>query len=453
MKAYYIIGIGGVGMSALAHILLSKKMSVNGSDVKTSKICDELKEKGAVISFIQQPSNIKKDQIVVYSTAIKEDHPEFAQAKLLGCKMLHRSELLKQLLSEKKELVVVGSHGKTTTTSLLAHVLTQAQMHPSYAIGGFSDSLDQNGCYGSGEYFACEGDESDGSFLKTNPFGVIVNNIDADHIGYHWNSYEELLQAFKTYITMIPDKKLLIYNGDDETLQKWRIEGVSFGFSKQVEVRAENVVFDGFGMKFDIVDGAKRISDVKLALIGHHNTLNALGVYALASRVGVSDEDIKSAFANFKGVKRRLELKANIHNIFVIDDYAHHPKEIKETVDALTQAFPVRRIIKVFQPHRYTRVTDLLKEFVSALEQISENLIVTDIFAAGESPKGLVSTESFLDALESTTEFQYVPREGITDYLNKIVEPGDIVLIMGAGDITKEADSFAEEMKHCLIDC
>lgn len=450
-KSYHFIGIGGVGMSALAHILLNKGAKVSGSDAKESEVVEGLRKKGAKVFLEQKKNNINKDQTIVYSTAIKSDNPEFFEAKRLNCPMLHRSELLQELLSEKKELIVVGAHGKTSTTSLLAHVMSVAGMDPSYAIGGFSPSLHSNGRGGEGEYFCCEGDESDGSFLKTDPWGAIVNNIDSDHIGYYWDSYDDLLNAYKQFIGMVKNKDLLIYNGDDKTLKSWNVEGVSFGFSASNQVRADNIEYDGFQMKFDIIDGEKTIENLTLNMTGMYNVQNALGVYALVSRLGVSEKALRVAFSTFKGIKRRLELKANVHNVFVIDDYAHHPKEVLETVYALERAFPVRRVIKVFQPHRYTRVTDLLNDFVDALSKISENLIVTDIFAAGESQEGMVTTEKFLDALEEKSEFQYVPRQSISDYLVKIVEPGDIVLMMGAGDITKESDHLAQEITTCLV--
>ena len=450
-KSYHFIGIGGVGMSALAHILLNKGAQVSGSDVKESSTIEVLRKKGAKIFLKQSKENIQKEQIVVYSTAIKSDNLEFAEAKRIHCLMVHRSELLQELLGEKKELVVVGAHGKTSTTSLLAHVMTVAGLDPSYAIGGFSPSLYSNGRGGEGEYFCIEGDESDGSFLNTSPFGAIVNNIDSDHVGYYWKSYDDLLKAYKKFISMVSNKDLLIYNGDDKTLRSWGIEGVSCGFGANNQVRADRVEYDGFQMKFDIIDGNKKIESLILNMTGMYNVQNALGVYALVSRLGVPEKALRVAFSTFKGIKRRLELKANVHNIFVIDDYAHHPKEVLETVYALERAFPVRRVIKVFQPHRFTRVTDLLPDFVSALSKISENLLVTDIFCAGESQEGMVTTEKFLDALEEKTEFQYVPRDSISDYLLKIVEPGDIVLMMGAGDITSESDHLANEITTCLV--
>ena len=449
-EAYHFIGIGGVGMSALAHILLNQNRKVSGSDAKSSTVLDNLIEKGAKVSLIQQKSNISKDQTIVYSTAIKDDNLELVEAKRLGLKLLHRSDLLTDMMSSKKELIVAGAHGKTTTTALLSHVLQIASFDPSFAIGGFSPSLEGNGRGGKGEYFVAEGDESDGSFLKTKPFGAILNNIDSDHIGYHWNSYNDLLKAYQTFIEMVEQPECFIYNGDDKKLQEWAPKGVSFGVSKDVDVRAENISSDNFGMKFDIVDGSNCVQDINFAMIGRHNMLNALGVYALASRLGVSELSLREAFSTFKGVERRMELKGSVDNIYVIDDYAHHPKEIVETVEALSQAFPVRRLIKVFQPHRYSRIASLLEEFIEVLEAISENLIITDIFAAGESPEGLITTEKFLDAIETKTEFQYVPRNSISNYMSKIVEPGDIVLMMGAGDITKESLKLVQEIEKSI---
>ncbi len=447
-EGYHFIGIGGVGMSALAHILLGLNIKVSGSDSKRSAITEGLTERGAVVSYVQKGSNVTEGKTIVYSTAIKEDNPEYIEAKRLNLPILHRSDLLSTLMAEKKELVIAGAHGKTTCTSLLAHVLKVANFSPSYAIGGCSPSLEANGWSGEGEYFVVEGDESDGSFLKTNPYGAILNNIDSDHVGYYWETYDDLLEAYKEFIGLIQNRNLFVYNFDDPTLKKWALDGTTFGFSSGADVRAENIVEDGFGMVFDIIDENKVLRDIRLSLVGRHNVLNATGVYALASRLGVPHEAIKVAFSSFKGVKRRMEVKSEKNNIYVIDDYAHHPKEILETVGAAQRAFPLKRVIKVVQPHRYTRVASLIEEFIEALSKISENLIVTEICEAGESPDGLITTENFLDALEKETEFQYVPTESLTPYLLKIVQPGDIVLMMGAGDITRESFKLSEKLNQ-----
>ena len=351
-------------------------------------------------------------------------------------------------MGEKNELVVAGAHGKTTVTSLLAYVLKLAGLDPSYAVGGNSPSLEANGWSGKGDYFVVEGDESDGSFLKTKPYGAILNNIDSDHVKYYWETYDDLLNAYKEFISLVNQHHLFVYNFDDPTLKKWAPQGTSFGASSGADVRAENIIEEGFGMVFDIIDGQKSLRGVRLSLVGRHNALNATGIYTLASRLGVSDDVIRSAFASFRGVKRRMDIKSQKNNITVIDDYAHHPKEILETVSAVERAFPLKRVLKVVQPHRYTRVASLLSEFVEALSKISENLIITEICSAGESPEGLITTEDFLDALEKKAEFQYVPTESLAPFLLKTVQPGDVVLMMGAGDITRESFKLAEKINQ-----
>ena len=433
-------------MSALANILLSQKKSVSGSDAKQSAISERLRERGALICYRQDGSSLRRGQTVVYSTAIKKDNLEWKACQELNLETIHRSELLERLMGEKKQLIVAGAHGKTSVTSLLSYVLEIAQLDPCYAIGGYCLSLESNGRWGQGEYFVAEGDESDGSFLKTRPFAAIVNNIDVDHLGYYWKSYEDLLEAFKKFITQVELPELCIYNADDPCLKKWAPEGISFGFSPSADIRIERLCEEGEMMQFDLIEETKVLSHVKLSMIGRHNVLNAAAVYALASRLGIQEEVIREAFQTFKGIERRMEVKSQTQNIFVIDDYAHHPREILETVIALERAFPLKRVVKVFQPHRFTRVCSLLDEFVDALAQIEENLIVTDIYSAGESSEGWITTQAFLNALEKRAEFQYVPRESLGAYLVKIATPGDIVLLMGAGDITEESRFLAEQL-------
>lgn len=448
---YHFIGIGGVGMSALAKIVLEQGCSVTGSDQLPSATTDRLLQAGAKITFGHRPLAKGRTISVVYSSAINRDHEEWESARALGFTCLHRSELLEQLMDKKSALVVAGAHGKTSTTALLAHTLQTAGLDPSYAVGGFSSSLKSNGHHGKGDYFVAEGDESDGSFLKTSPEGAILNNIDADHIGAHWRTFEELLRGYQTFIKNVRNRELFVYNGDDAYLRKWNPEGVTFGFCTDVDVRAENLSFDGFRTRFTLIDQGERFKQVELALLGSYNLLNALGVYTLATRLGIDRRTIFDAFATFKGVKRRMELKSQMHDIYVVDDYAHHPKELLATVHALRRAFPSRRIVKVFQPHRYTRVAALQNEFISALESISDHLIVTDIFAAGEKAEQGISTDLFLDSLEQRMEFHYVPRHGVAPYLLRICQPGDLLVFMGAGDISSVSDEVARELKFAKI--
>jgi UDP-N-acetylmuramate--alanine ligase len=431
---YHFIGIGGVGMSALARIMREKGHEVSGSDVAKSYVTKDLEEIGIDIFYEQVKENITKDQIVVYSTAIKPSNPEWIAARE-NVKM-HRSELLEELLAEKNALLVVGAHGKTTTTSLLSHIFETASFDPSFVIGGFSDSLHlANGRCGKGDYFIAEGDESDGSFLRANPFGAIITNVDFDHLDF-WKSEDALLEAYQKFIKQVKRKELLFYFHEDHFLTLWKTEGISYGFDENADLRASNIRFSKGRQFFTIGFQGKTFDDVQLNLLGRHNVLNAIACFGMAYSLGIQEEKIRLALATFKGVKRRLEWKGNVNGADIYDDYAHHPEEIEATLAALRQAFKDLRRIAVFQPHRYTRLKDLMAQFANAkVWKDSDELIVTDIFSAGEDKIEGVTIEVFLKQLEK--KFTYVPRDKLTDFLRKKIQANDLVVTLGAGDITK----------------
>lgn len=428
---YHFIGIGGVGMSALARIMLQKGHEVTGSDAKKSYVTEALEEAGARISYVHCKENIEKGQIIVYSSAIKPTNPEWIAAQ--GNKLMHRSELLQELLNEKKAILIVGAHGKTTSTTLLSHVC--ASLDPSFVIGGFSPSLEGvNGKAGSGEYFIAEGDESDGSFLRATPEGCIITNVDFDHLDY-WKTKEALLEAYQKFVSGVLNKDLLFYRYEDHYLSSWNVEGVSFGADPRADLRVRNMRFSEGNQIFDIEFQGKTYSDVKLSLMGQHNVFNALACFGMAICLGVSEENIRKALSSFKGVKRRLEWKGNLKGALIYDDYAHHPKEIEATLAALKEAFRDRRKIAVFQPHRYTRMKDLMDEFAVSWKDADE-LVVTDIYGAGEEKIEGVTIEAFLQRVQREN-VTYVPREHLVSFLQSYVAPNDVVVTLGAGDVTK----------------
>lgn len=419
---YHFIGIGGVGMSALAEILIQKGERVSGSDTKESLVTQNLAKKGAKITYPQRSGVLTGDEIVIYSTAIKETNPEWVEAKEKHCRCLHRSELLEKLLSEKDAFIIAGAHGKTTTTSLLTHTLTLAGLDPSYVIGGFSPSLPTNGHNGVGDFFVAEGDESDGSFLRTTPRGAILTNVDYDHLDY-WKSKEALEDAYKSFIAKIKDPKLFFYHGEDPLLSLWNLQGTPYGLSKDYPLHAlgSTIFYKG-----------EVAQDMVLQIPGKHNLLNALGVFGLAKELGVSTEMIRKSFATFQGVKRRMEWKGEVKGALIYDDYAHHPKEIVATLAALKDRIPHRRLVAVFQPHRYTRLHDFMDEFAEAFKDES-CLILTEVYSAGEERvEGLV--ENLLAKLPKTTK--YVVRTELTSFIKNFMERGDLVVTLGAGDIT-----------------
>jgi len=321
---FHFVGIGGIGMSALAHILLQKGIPVTGSDVAPSAMTDQLQKKGAEIFIGHSSHHIKPFMTVVCSTDIKEDNPEIKQAKKDGLPLLHRSELLFQLMNGYSPLLVTGTHGKTTTSSLLAHLLVSSGLDPAFAIGGVVRSLNANGGHGSGPYFVAEADESDGSFLNYLPFGAIITNVDNDHLA-HWHSLDKLVEGFHRFADLVQSSEHLIWCGDDDILRSLKLKGFSYGFDPSNDLQIENFRQAGWKMIFDICFEGNAYPEIEIPLIGGHNVLNAAAVFGLGIKIQIPEEKLREAFASFQGVNRRAEFKGECRHIDIFDDYAHHP--------------------------------------------------------------------------------------------------------------------------------
>jgi UDP-N-acetylmuramate--alanine ligase len=383
---------------------------------------------------------------VIYSTAVGQENPEVLKARQEGIPFFHRSELLHQLMQQQQPLLVTGTHGKTTTSSLLAHLLISAGLNPSYAVGGIIKGLGVNAGYGEGQYFVAEADESDGSFLKYSPFGAIITNVDNDHLD-HWKSLEHLIEGFKQFIERVESPDHLFWCGDDEILSSLKPKGFSYGFDEKNDLYIENYLQDGWKTCFDIRFEGIEYTGIEVPLIGAHNVLNAAAVFGLGIKVGIDPEKIRKAFSAFKGINRRLEFKGEKGGIFVFDDYGHHPTEIFATLRAIKQAMPHRKLIVAFQPHRYSRTRDCLHEFAFAITS-SDQLLLTDIYAAGETPIDGITSEAVLHALKegAAQDIQYVPRETLVSYLVEHLRPQDVLLTMGAGDITAVGPAVIEQL-------
>lgn len=445
MKTLHIIGIGGIGMSALAWIALKKGWKVTGSDMKESALITRLREKGAEVFIGQYGSNIKGHCDVVFSTAIKKDNPEYVKALSLGCTMWHRCELLQHFTEEKRELVVAGAHGKTTTSCLLAHVLGEAGHDPSFAVGGIAPSLVVNGQLGEGVDFVVEGDESDGSFLKTNPYAAIITGSDPDHI-YFWKSEEALRQGYQDFVDGISERKNLVYCIDDLWLREIAKGGLSYGFSEDAELKLL-CVEEKNGMETMTFSFKQRIyENVPLALKGEHNALNSLAVFGLCKILGLGEEEIFPGLRTFRGVERRMQEKGFVNGVLYIDDYAHHPSEVKATLQTIRNRDVKGKTFVVFQPHRYTRFIENMHDFANALMG-DEEVVVTDVYAAGEKVLKEAHPEKLIELLRlvSKKNVTFIPREELHEYLFQEAKPGDIVLGMGAGDITK----LKSQVEHC----
>jgi UDP-N-acetylmuramate--alanine ligase len=431
--SYHFIGLGGIGMSALARILLQKGKKVQGSDVKESPLLEQLEREGAKVQIGHTPLALGSAETVIYSTDIKADNVEFNEAKNQNLPLLHRSDLLDQLMKGKKNLLVTGTHGKTTTTALLASVLMEAELDPSFVVGGVIRSLNTNGRGGQGDYFVAEADESDGSFLKTAAFAAIVTNLENDHLDY-WGSERILDLAFQQFMTQ---SERLFWCADDPRLQALKPHGTSYGFSENAHLRISCFRQESNGIFFDL-DG---YSEIHLNLLGRHNALNGAAVFALALSLNIPEETIRAAFKKFSGTARRLDFRGEKHKVALYDDYGHHPNEIKVTLRALRDHIRERKLIVLFQPHRYTRVRDLFEEFAGCFDDADE-VYMTDIYSAGEAPIEGISSATLYTRLREKlgAKLHFLPRLHLESGVANILKPLDVLLTIGAGDITKAGE-------------
>lgn len=444
---FHFIGIGGIGMSALAHIVVERGFQVSGSDKQKSPITDQLERAGAKIFLSYDAKNLPEEEVsIVYGTAIASDNPELQEAKARGLPLLHRADLLNVLMTKKKSLLVAGTHGKTTTSSLLSHVLVVARLDPSYAIGGVVQSLGKNGGDGKGEYFVAEACESDGTFLSYPGWGAIVTNIDGDHLDY-WKNKEALCAGFSQFINAIASKEHLLYCADDETLQAISPQGISYGFSENAQARILSFSNEDWTLKFTLSFQGKIFEDIQIPMIGRHNVLNSAAVFALGLKLRIQEEALRKAFSSFRGIGRRVEKKGEKRGIALYDDYGHHPTEIKTTLAGLKKAVGERRLVAVFQPHRFTRTRDCLDDFPFAFSH-ADLVFLTDIYSAGEAPIPGVTIERLIEKMEKEIREKliYVPKVSLKDGVLSALKEGDVVLTIGAGDITKFGPELLEHL-------
>lgn len=449
-STYHFIGIGGVGMSAIARAFLQKGILVSGSDIKESATVAALRNEGARIYIGHHADQIPAEACVVYSTDISEDNPEKQEAQRRSLPLIHRSHCLQELMQNFSPLLVTGTHGKTTTSSLLAHTLNDLDQDPGYAIGGLVQSLQSNGGWGKGKYFVAEADESDRSFLVYTPFGAIVTNIGLDHLN-HWNTEKELVQGFFQFYEKVQEKTLFFWCHEDARLSSLALKGTSYGFSPKADLFIENVSYQGWNSHFSIRFEGNFYPDIHIPLIGRHNVLNASAVWGLCLRLGFSSQEIRKAFQSFQGVGRRVEKKGEVHSIAVYDDYGHHPTEIATTLEALKIASPEKRLVVAFQPHRFTRTRDSFHEFAPALEK-ADVIVLTDIYSAGEPPIPGIDAQSLHQTVleRGSRHSSYIPKEHLLEALLKLLSPGDVFISMGAGDITQIGPKILQALDQNL---
>lgn len=443
IKRFHFVGIGGIGMSGIAQILLEMGYSVSGSDLKENKNTKLLRDKGAVVYIGHSPENVAPDvQVVVYSSAVSRENPELLRAKEMGIPVIPRGEMLAELFKLKEGIAVSGSHGKTTTTSMIAHILEEAGFDPTVVIGGILQRLGSNAKLGMGELLVSEADESDGSFLKLSPVIAVITNIDREHMDFY-GDLEKVVEAFSRFASSVPFYGFCVANSDDRNVL--RAVGntgkkvITFGMLEEAQVRASNLQMKEGRYSFDVLWKGRRLGRISLGICGRHNVYNALASLAVSLELGVSFETVKSSLESFRNAERRMELKGFYGNVPIYDDYGHHPTEIKAVLDTIREMYPSRRLLMVFQPHRYSRTYHLFGEFVRVLRE-PDRLFLLDIYPAGE--KNLYGVSS--SQLAKETGALYVEDKGkLFETLLKELREDDVLLFMGAGDITRLCEEFA----------
>lgn len=451
----HFVGIGGIGMSGLAEILRTMEFDVSGSDLKPNDITRRLETMGVRVDVGHRAENVEGADVVVYSSAIGPSNPELRRARELEIPIIPRAEMLAELMRVKYCVLMAGSHGKTTTTSLVATVVRAAGLDPTVVVGGKVNALGSNARLGEGDLFVAEADESDGSFLKLTPTIGVITNIDPEHLD-HYGTHENVKDAFVQFANKIPFYGLAVLCVDHPHVQAIlpRIERrhVTYGVSKQADYRAKDPVYQGLETHFEVVRRGESLGAFTVRMPGHHNVLNALAVIAVADELEIPLDVVREAISRFHGVQRRftvvgqpaLAREGKTGDVMIIDDYGHHPAEIEATLDAAQKGFD-RRVVVAFQPHRYTRTHSLFEDFTRAFNK-ADLVIVTDVYAAGEAPIEGATGEALADAIRAHGHHnvRYVQdKKHVSRVLLEEVQPNDLVIALGAGDINASARELA----------
>ena len=455
----HFIGIGGIGMSGIAEILFQSGYHVQGSDLKQSNNTNRLKKLGIKVYIGQKKSNIIDAKIIVVSTAISEKNEEFIAAKKMFLPIVHRSEMLGELMRLKQSIAIAGTHGKTTTTSLIAKMIEDNGMDPTIINGGIISSLDSNARLGNGEWMVVEADESDGSFSKLNPTAAIITNIDLEHLDYHKNE-DNLENAFYNFVSSIPFYGFVCLCIDNPRTQRLisKLENkkvITYGMSANADIRATNIYYKNNKMNFSLniknnKEFEENVYKIEFSMIGMHNIQNALATIATGIELKIPLTKIKNTLKNFTGVERRFQKVGNFKNTTIIDDYGHHPVEINSALSAARFLAPESKIIAIFQPHRYSRLKDLFDDFCSCFNK-ADHVFLLDVYAAGE--KSIKKFES-INLEKGLADYGhknvlYIQNQNLlAKNLLKLIQPNDLIICLGAGSITKIANSLEEELKN-----
>ena len=455
VKNIHFVGIGGSGMSGIAEVLLNLGFSVSGSDLAVNATTKRLVDFGATVYQGHVSENLGDADVVVVSSAVNEANPEIKAARAKSIPVVPRALMLAELMRFRQGIAVAGTHGKTTTTSLIASILAEAGMDPTFVIGGKLEAANANAKLGTGEYIVAEADESDASFLHLTPVMAVVTNIDQDHMDTYEHNFDKLKSAFVEFLQQLPFWGMAVVCVDDanirEILPRVTKPVMTYGFSEEAKVRAINVRADDGKMHFSVqrINGVITEIDVTLNLPGNHYVLNALAAIAIASELNVPDEAIIKALKEFKGVGRRFERYGEISvsassgkgTFTLIDDYGHHPVEMQAVIAAARAAFPNRRLVMAFQPHRYTRTRDCFEDFVRVLSS-ADVVLLTEVYAAGEQPIIAADTRSLIRAIRVAGKVEPIfveTTDALPEAILSIAQPNDVVIVMGAGSIGQVA--------------
>jgi len=453
----HFVGIGGIGMSGIAEVLHTLGYAVQGSDIAEGGNVQRLRQAGIPVAVGHDAANLGGAQVVVVSTAVKRDNPEVAAARARLIPVVRRAEMLAELMRLRWSIAVGGTHGKTTTTSLIAAVLEAARLDPTVINGGIIEAYGTNTRMGSGDWMVVEADESDGSFLRLPSTIAVVTNMDPEHLD-HWGTAEAMLAGYDQFVSNIPFYGFAVLCVDHPAVQQMipRLSDhriITYGFSPQADVRAERLVADKRGATFEVAftdrarNRSRRLGPFRLPMLGSHNVSNALAAIAVAVEMEIDDATLRSAFAGFKGVKRRFSRVGEAGGISVVDDYGHHPVEIAAVLKAARQA-GARDVVAVVQPHRYSRLQSLFEEFCTCMNDAG-TVIIADVYAAGETAIEGIDRDALVDGLRARGHRSVVPLPGpehLAEMVHAIARPGDFVICLGAGNITAWAQALPEQL-------
>ncbi len=451
-KKVHFIGIGGAGMSGIAKVLLEMGYEISGSDLKESRNTLNLREQGATVIIGHNSRNVKSADVVVVSSAIKEDNLELKFARDKGIPVLKRAEMLSKLGEGKVVVAVAGTHGKTTTTSIISFMFEKNDLDPTFLIGGELNDIGSNAKYGEGKFFIAEADESDGSLLFLRPKMIVITNIEEDHLDY-FDSIEDIESTFLEFVNLLPPDGHLIINGDHPENKKFiervKCKYTTYGFEDSNDYQAKNLKTGALDSSFDVFIKGEKEGSVHLNIPGQHNVYNSLAALAVGNLAEIDFSDMACTLTKFGGVKRRFQVIGNSLGVTLVDDYAHHPSEVEAALSAAKQG-DWGRIVCIFQPHRYSRTRFLARDFGSSFEQ-ADVVIITDIYGAGEMPEPGINGKLILDFIMEENPHSnvvYLPKKvDIKDFLSSYAERGDLVLTMGAGDIHLVGEDFLLSLK------